>query len=203
MSKLLRVTMLGVALVAAPVTGHAQSGGSDSDAFMAAVKQFDAPTAMSMLRRPGNRLVDTRDRNGDAAIHLSVRDRRLNWVEALAGFNANLDLGDGQGNTALILAARTGQNEIAGRLLGYGASVDTANRRGETALIVAVQARNEALVELLLKKGADPDLADHVAGLSARDYATRDTRTPRLLQLIETTDAPADFTFGPVLRPAG
>ena len=56
---------------------------------------------------------------------------------------------------------------------------------GETALIVAVQQRQLPMVRTLLAAGANPDKADSAAGLSARDYAARDTRSRDILQAIE------------------
>jgi ankyrin repeat protein len=70
-------------------------------------------------------------------------------------------------------------------LLGLGAKVDAANRMGETPLIIAVQQRELPIVRLLLNAGANPDRADHAAGYSARDYATRDPRAREILKLIE------------------
>jgi hypothetical protein len=40
------------------------------------------------------------------------------------------------------------------------------------------------MVRLLLNAGADPDRTDSAAGYSARDYATRDTRSRDILKLI-------------------
>jgi ankyrin repeat protein len=71
-------------------------------------------------------------------------------------------------------------------LLAKGAKVDGANKMGETPLIVAVQQRNPGLVRTLLEAGANPDKADSAAGLSARDYATRDARSRNLLKLIQS-----------------
>ena len=201
-TKLFGLIGLLVALVASAAPAHAQfaTGGSEGDRFMAAVRDFDAPTAMGMLREPGNNLVNYRSRDGDAALHISVRGRKLSWVDALVGFDADIDIRDADGETPLMIAIRMKQADIASRLLGYGASVNLANRRGETPLILAVQARHGNLVETLLKDGADPDATDSVAGLSARDYARRDTRNPHLLELIENTSKQDDFKFGPVLR---
>src|SRR3546814_928507 len=85
-------------------------------------------------------------------------------------------------------------------LLDHGAPIDQTNRRGETALILAVQARSIAMVRLLVKRGANPDTADHIAGLSARDYAKRNDRTGQLAALLDAKpDQPRDTgaVFGP------
>lgn len=194
---LLLVALIGFATpAAAQLTGFASEG----EQFLTDVRNFEAEKAMGALRRPGNNLIDYRGRDGEAALHIAVRGKKLNWVDALVGFDANLDIRDMNGDTPLHLAVRTGQFDIASRLVGYGADVNVANKRGETPAILAVLARNAPILEALLKEGADPDKADSYAGLSARDYAARDTRNPHLLQLIENTGAQDQFQFGPVLR---
>ena len=86
-------------------------------------------------------------------------------------------------------------------MLDSKAPVDQTNRRGETALILAVQSKNIAMVRLLVRSGANPDKADHVAGMSARDYAKRDDRTGQIIAILNTkTDAPAR-EFGPNIGP--
>ncbi|HZG32229.1 MAG TPA: ankyrin repeat domain-containing protein, partial [Sphingopyxis sp.] len=91
--------------------------------------------------------------------------------------------------------------EMAEELLDGKAPVDQTNRRGETALILAVQAKNSGVVRLLVRRGANPDKADHIAGMSARDYAKRDDRSGQLLAMLDArADAPVrelGTTFGP------
>jgi hypothetical protein len=40
-------------------------------------------------------------------------------------------------------------------------------------------------VRLLLQHGADPRITDHVAGMSALDYAKRDSRSAPILKLLQ------------------
>ncbi|HKX88241.1 MAG TPA: ankyrin repeat domain-containing protein, partial [Sphingopyxis sp.] len=89
----------------------------------------------------------------------------------------------------------------ADELLKEKAPIDQTNRRGETALILAVQAKNSGMVSLLVRRGANPDKADHIAGMSARDYAKRDDRSGQLLALLNAkADAPKR-EFGPTFGP--
>lgn len=172
-----------LALFAAPVA--AQMGGADSEKFLTAVKEQDGATANSLVQaNPG--IVNLRGYNGDTALILATRQRSSDWMRFLIGRGAQLGLADRNGDTALIVACRLGYGEGAALLLARGARVDDVNRRGETALIAAVQARQPAIVRALLEAGADPRRADFVAGLSAADYARRDTRTPELARLIAT-----------------
>lgn len=105
--------------------------------------------------------------------------------------------------TPLMHAALLNYTDGAEELLKRKAPVDQTNRRGETALILAVQTRNGAMVRLLMRRGANPDKADHIAGMSARDYAKRDDRTGQLLALLDTR-ADADAAkreYGPTFGP--
>jgi len=86
-------------------------------------------------------------------------------------------------------------------LLSFNAQVDKANGSGETPLIRAVQLRDVELVRLLVAQGANPDKRDTIAGMSARDYAARDSRTPGLTEALsaaKTTAAPKGPVQGPV-----
>src|SRR3546814_14965235 len=89
--------------------------------------------------------------------------------------------------------------EGARSLLTYNAQVDKANGSGETPLIRAVQLRDVGLVRLLVAQGANPDRRDTIAGMSARDYAQRDNRTPGLVEALsaaKTTTAPKGPEIG-------
>ena len=78
-------------------------------------------------------------------------------------------------------------------------NIDGANRMGETPLIIAVVQHQPAAMRRLLEYGANPDKADHSAGLSAREYARRDTRNPQMLQLINSVKAKVSAKQGPHL----
>ncbi len=94
--------------------------------------------------------------------------------------------------------------DAADDLLDLRAPVDAANRMGETALIVAVQQRQAPIVKLLLGRRRQSRQDRHsAAGLSARDYAKRDTRSREILALIEAaTKKPPAKTFIPPKTPA-
>ena len=129
---------------------------------------------------------------------MAMRNREGTWVGYLLSHGAEPDLADKNGDTGLIIAARMGYSEGAARMLMGRAQVDKANKMGETALIVAVQQRQPAIVKMLLEAGANPDRQDHASGLSAREYAKRDTRTRDLLSLIETVKSKKASAVGPV-----
>ncbi len=191
----LRALTIAAALAAAPAA--AQIAGSDGEAFVTAMKEGEGGKAIALIEKPGSTVVNYRDDDGNAGLHIAVRRRNANWVGFLLARGADPNLGDRKGDTPLILAARLSFPEAAARMLMKGASVDKANRQGETALIVAVQQRQTGIVRMLLEAGANPDKADHASGYSARDYARRDNRSPEMLKLIESVKTKKATTVGP------
>ena len=184
MKRTLEIALAALALVAAPAV--AQQTQSDGDAFLTALREGNGSKAVELAQGKGSTVVNYRGEGGETALHIVTRLRNSNWIGFLLANGADPNAGDRQGDTPLILAVRTGYNEGAGQLLMGHAQVDRVNRLGETALIVAVQQRNASMVRTLLQLGANPDRADHASGYSARDYATRDSRSKDMLRLIET-----------------
>lgn len=153
--------------------------------FLKAVKDRDGTKVTDALNTPGSTVILVRDDSGDDALHIVTKRRDLTWLQFLLAKGAPVDTRDRQGNSALIDAAQTGFPEGVQQLLAAGAQVDLANNRGETALIVATQARDLASVRELVQYGADVHATDHVAGMSALDYAQRDGRSPVILKLLQ------------------
>lgn len=195
MVRSVHVLLVALALASAPAS--AQMTGSDGEAFISAMKDGESGKALALIEKPGSTVVNYTGNDGNAALHIAMRNRNGNWVGYLLAHDADPDLGDRNGDTPLILAARLSYPEGAARMLMKGAAVDKANKLGETALIVAVQQRQAAIVKILLEAGADPDLADHAAGYTARDYAKRDRRSPEMLKLIETVKVQRRAAVGP------
>ena len=193
---------LGLALLVAAVPALGQSGlqGSQGEAFLDAVKDGDNAKAVPMVKEPGSRVVNYRGYSGDTALHIVTRKRKLDWVGFLLSNGASPSIPDANGDTALHLASRNGFEQAAEYMIDLGAKVDAANRGGETPLSLAVQANQPRIVEMLLRAGADADKADHLAGLSPRDYAKRNSRNPQLLKLIETIKSTKKKVAGPSLN---
>ena len=170
-------------------------------AFLQAVDNRDGTKATEALKDDPS-YVNTRNPDtGETALIIVTKRRDISWLRFLLGKGADPSIGDRQDVTPLMHAALINFTDGAEELLDRKAPVDQTNRRGETALILAVQAKNVAMVRLLVKRGANPDKADHIAGMSARDYAKRDGRSARILELLEAkADAPAR-EFGPTFGP--
>lgn len=180
-------------------SAHAQFRGGY--AFLQAVESRDGNKTTDALKEDST-LVNTRHPdNGETALAIVTKRRDATWMRFLIAKGADPSIADRQGMTPLMHSALLNFTDGAALLLDAKAPVDQTNRRGETALILAVQTKNHALVRILVRKGANPDKNDHVAGLSARDYARRDDRSGQLLALLDAKeDAPVrDLgpTFGP------
>lgn len=176
------VPALAALLAAAPATAQGSFMTGD---FVGAVRARDGTKAMELLRSKGNIVLNTRDDRGETALIVAISRRDNEWTGFLLNQGADPNLAARNGETPLIAAARVGFVGAAADLVRMKAKIDAANRMGETALIVAVQQRQKGIVELLLAAGANPDRADSAAGLTARDYAKRDTRSREILKLIE------------------
>lgn len=172
---------------------------SESYNFIKAVRERNGAKATEIISKPGSIIVNTRDdKSGESALHIVTKGRDLGWMNFLLTRNAKTDQRDNQGNTPLMAAAQLGFIEGAQLLIKNKANVDIPNASGETPLIRAVQLRNGAMVQLLMAAGANPSKADTIAGLSARDYAQRDSRAAAILKIITDTKVtkPAK-SFGP------
>jgi uncharacterized protein len=171
------------AFVASSAPILAQTGLNGVD-FVNAVRSRDGNKATQLLEAHPTGLVDTRDGDGNTGLIISVARGDVDWTAFMINHGADPNLPGKGKDTPLIVASRIGFEEGASWLLEVGAKVDLANSMGETPLIVAVQQRQLPIVRLLLEAGANPDKTDNAAGLSARDYATRDPRARDILNLI-------------------
>lgn len=191
---------LAVAVALAVSVPAAAQNYSDSYSFLKAVRERDGNKVANLVAEPGSIVINTRERStGDAALHLVVRDRDINWLTFLLGKGARPDIQNNRGETPLTLAAQLGWHDGAQLLLTRRATVDLANSSGETPLILAVQKRDLQMVRLLLARGANPKRTDRVAGYSAIDYAKQDARAAAILKLLEAGPSPARAVAGPKL----
>jgi ankyrin repeat protein len=192
------LAMLGAAALIMPGIAAAQFQ-SPTSVFLKAVRESDGAKVQEVLSAPGTTILDSRDSGtGQAALHIVVARRDLTWLSFLLGKGARPDIKDKDGTTPLMIAAQLGFTEGADMLMRSRARVDEPNNQGETPLIRAVQHRDLRMIKLLLEAGANPDRADTLAGLSARDYAKRDSRNGAVLRAIEdTAKKPKPSAIGP------
>ena len=181
----LKFAVIAVSLTLTAAPAFSQSGGFDGIQFVDAVKKKDGGKVMEFVQKNGAGIVNAKDASGNTALIVAITDRSEDYTAFLLNKGADPNLPGKGGDTPLIAAARVGYDDAAEWLLGQGAKVDGANRMGETPLIIAVQQRQVSMVNLLLAAGANPDKTDNAAGLSARDYAARDSRSREIQQAIQ------------------
>ncbi|PQM28997.1 hypothetical protein CVO77_11390 [Sphingopyxis lindanitolerans] len=195
------LTLLAAAAAGAlaPAPAFAQFRGAYG--FLQAVDNRDGTKATEALKDDPS-FVNTRNPDtGETALILVAKRRDPTWLRFLIGKGADPSIADRQGVTPLMHCALLNFTDGAEALLDAKAPVDQTNRRGETALILAVQAKNAAMVRLLVRHGASPDKSDHIAGMSARDYAKRDDRTGQFLTLLDAKAAATPRDPGAVFGP--
>ncbi|WP_420143651.1 ankyrin repeat domain-containing protein [Sphingobium sp.] len=193
---------LGSMALALLTPGPAQAQFSDNYNFLKAVKDKDGQKVTDLIQKPGSTVINSRDvTSGENALHIIVARRDSTWLTFLLSKGANPNLADNDGNTPLMDAVQGRFEEGVRTLLTYKAQVDKVNDSGETPLIRAVQLRDVGIVRLLVAQGANPEKRDSIAGMSARDYAARDSRTPGLTEALDaakTNAKPAGAVQGPV-----
>lgn len=180
-------------LVAAPLLiatpALAQLNRSDQYKFLDAIKNQKGQDVTDMLAKPGNSLINAQDpASGDTALDIVIRRGDTTYTRFLLQHGADPNIRNKQGDSATMIAVTENEGPCLQALVSGKANVNVANDRGETPLIRAVQLRSITMVHDLLAAGADPDQTDHIAGLSARDYAKRDTRSPVIGKML--ADAP-------------
>ncbi|MBB5711115.1 ankyrin repeat domain-containing protein [Sphingomonas xinjiangensis] len=187
-------------LAAAPATAQQMS---DSHEFLEAVRKGDGTKVNQFLSNSSLRLINTKDRGtGEGAIHIVTKRRDQLYLRVLLQQDdVNKNLQDRDGDTALLIAADQGWSEGVSILLKYGANPNTPNSAGQTPLIRAVLSHHEEVVRQLVKANADPDRADYQTGMSARDYAKRESRYPAIAKLI--ADAPKGGAAAGAAGPKG
>ena len=194
--------LMAAATVATPAA--AQLNRSEGESFITAVREGDSGVAIGMLEQPGSRIANFKGFQGETALHIVTRKKDYPWLVTLIRYDADPNVVDNDGETPLLIATQQRWFEGADRLIRSGALIDTPNAAGETPLMRAILLRQPRLVKLYLEKGADPDRTDYSAGLSARDYARRDSRNPQFLEMIETvsaqTESQSELQFGPTIE---
>ncbi len=185
---LLAAALLGSLALPALAPATAQMMQSESYKFLQAVKEAKGNEVTNMLDRPGASIINTRDvTNGEGALHIVIKRGDETYLRFLLQKGADPNLRDGRGNTPLLLAVAGGQPDMIRVLTAAKANPNIGNSGGETPLIRAVQRHDIAMVRELLAAGADPDQADNIAGLTARDYATQDSRNAAIAKLLAET----------------
>ncbi|PVE58962.1 hypothetical protein DC429_00655 [Arthrobacter sp. TPD3018] len=184
-----RPFLLALSLAAAMITPAAAQQQSESYKFLQAIEKEDGKTVTTMIETPGSTIINTKSpTTGRGALHDLTSHSGNLYMQYLLQHKADPNIRDAKGNTPLALAVMAGRDDLVDLLLMFKANPNLANSSGQTPLILAVNTRNEGIARTLINKGGDPDQTDNLAGLSARDYAVRDSRNPAMVALFK--DAP-------------
>lgn len=108
----------------------------------------------------------------ESPLHIAVTRGRLDLVNILLEYGADIGAVDQYGQSPLHLAVRTGHVNIVENLLQRGANIDAVDRNGATPLLLAVQHRYVNLVSILLNYRANFNLAN-TSQLAALKLAKR------------------------------
>jgi uncharacterized protein len=191
-----RLALVALVCLAAPAGAQFQS---ETYKFLKAVRDGNNTEVVAALKKPGQQVVNAKDRTtGEAALHITAKRGDVPYTKFLLSHGADPNIRDARSATPMLIAVESGHAEVLDELIRSKANPNLGNSSGETPLIRAVQRRDAAMVRTLLNAKADPDQRDIIAGLSARDYAQRDTRAPALAKLL--ADAPKQ-TRAPVAGP--
>ena len=96
--------------------------------------------------------VDTRDCDGDTALHVLVRRKDLAGVELLLTASANPNAVGDMGETPLHVAIRSGSDDIVLALMRHGARPEARTEFGETAMDMAIKQGGE-IARLVKRRG--------------------------------------------------
>ena len=121
--------------------------------FFQAVNRDDGNTVAMLVKRGFD--PNSRDPEGQTAMHLALRDQSPQVAQALWSSPAlDIDAVNASGETPLMMAALRGELEWARRLLERGAKV---HRSGWSPLHYAATGNEPSIVALLLDRGAPID----------------------------------------------
>jgi ankyrin repeat protein len=180
----------------------AQDGGSQGDAFYAAIRANDLAGLTAMLKA-GADLNAAEPRGGMTPLMHAAVSGSPEAMTLLVDRGASVNTANSAGVTALMMSV-TDIDKVS-LLLAKGADVNAASKRGRTALLLAAMSdRSAGIVRLLMAKGADPKAVD-VLKVNALNAAVRgdDIETIRIFADAGVAADNADFAgFTPLIGAA-
>ena len=193
--------VIAALLLCTSVVG-AQDGGSQGDAFYAAIRANDL-TSLEALLKAGADPNAAEPRGGMTPLMHAAVSGSLQAMTLLLDQGASVNAANSAGVTALMMSV-TDIDKVS-LLLAKGADVNAATKRGRTALLLAAMSdRSAGIVRLLMAKGADPKAVD-VLKVNALNAAVRgnDIETIRIIADAGIAADAADFAgFTPLIGAA-
>jgi uncharacterized protein len=154
-----------------------------SEPLFSAIAQHQESAALELV---GKSDLQTRNANGDTALHRAVETGMRRLVRSLLAAGADPQARTSNGETALHLAALHPEPDFADLLLAANADPRAQNADGESALHWAALSGHLVVAQRLLARGADARQRTK-SGASARDYARREGHA-ELARLLERAD---------------
>ena len=96
--------------------------------------------------------VNSRDNNGETALHVVCRSGNNKIFTLLLGKGADVTVTDKDGNTPLHLACQTGSLEICQEILKKGCDINAKNKNGDTPLFIACKYCHFYILQLLINE---------------------------------------------------
>lgn len=106
------------------------------------------------------------DRDGRTLLINAAFYNRLDIIEWLIQYGANINASDHVGNTALHAAVQEDNLSIVRFLLINGANVNQPNKFGNTPIWIVKPTQSKEIIDILLLFGADPTIKNNF-GISA------------------------------------
>jgi ankyrin repeat protein len=183
--------VLAALLLCTSVVG-AQDGGSQGDAFYAAIRANDL-TSLAALLKAGADPNAAEPRGGTTPLMHTAASGSLESMRMLLDKGASVNAANGAGLTALMMSV-TDADKVS-LLLERGADVNAVTKRGRSALLLAAMSDNSAgIVRLLMAKGADPKVVD-VLKVNALNAAVRGDDLETIRMIADAGIAPDDPDF--------
>ncbi|XP_054724594.1 85/88 kDa calcium-independent phospholipase A2-like isoform X2 [Uloborus diversus] len=93
--------------------------------------------------------VNTQNFQGDTALHMMVKRKRLPCVVMLLSHQAEVNIQNATGHTPIHLAVMSGDVLMVQALIAFGADLDLLNNKGETPRHIAATEKKSAFGEIL------------------------------------------------------
>uniref|UniRef100_A0A3Q3NC95 Ankyrin repeat and SOCS box containing 2a, tandem duplicate 1 n=1 Tax=Labrus bergylta TaxID=56723 RepID=A0A3Q3NC95_9LABR len=115
---------------------------------------YGQETCLKVLLSAQPGMINKRTESGETALLVAVSKGRLNCVNMLLEYGADVDIANHEPETPLYKACERSSAAIVAALLNYGAAVNTRCILGWTALQEAVCRNNLEICDMLMKAGA-------------------------------------------------
>jgi len=153
---------------------------SINDNFLAAAKLGKLLKVQAALRKGKytdlSADIDTKDEDGNTAVHLAVAHNQIRILEYLIDRDVNIDGQNRQKRTPLHIACYKGYGEITHLLVEAGADLNLQDCDGNSALHFCAAFGNTELVTLLIKREADLKLRNSKKQTASEISKNRETR---------------------------